>query len=268
MVCPHDADCDVLKSMLLTMGVDSDYISDACTEEEACQSLFDNLMLAHHYLNLENAQVVIDAIKKRYDGRLPIDKTDAAIKQIFDRQPFQCPELGVEIRQPCQVSSCAYWTNHSWTRNCALFYRVDQGRDTLDLKELTFLLDRSVTEIRKRTNKVLAEMRRWALHSKVESDTVREAPSPVAGGCCVCGRIVGNKRAVHKQGFSYCSRRCYQQKPPLDFRIEREFKLPIDRVLSICVDSFAAKRPMCHALNVSSKQLEDLCTRYEINLRC
>ena len=155
------------------MGVRT--IAQDCDGEGPCQSVFDNVMQVQHHLNVDNAKHVEEFLRQRYGGRLPIDSTNSTLKQVFDRQPFDCPELSIKVRQPCRVRSCAYWTNHAWTRNCILFYRVDQGRVGLDLKELIFLLDQTATELRKRTNSILAEMRRWALRNKTQ-DRVEDAP--------------------------------------------------------------------------------------------
>lgn len=262
--CALKKSCSELHNLLRSMGVDEANILQECDEGGPCQAAFDNAMQMHYYLNVDNARCVSDFLKQRYSGRLPITSSGGTIKQIFDQRPFGCPELEIEIRQPCRVRSCSYWTNHSWARNCILLYRSDQGRESLDLKELTFLLDQTSTELRKRTNVILAEMRRWALRNKTEHLDVTEMPTAaVEDCCCVCVNKVGNG-AIHKQGLRYCSRDCHNRKPPLDFRIEQEFRLPVDRVLRICIDSFAAKRPMCHALNVTSKQLDDLCGRYEV----
>ena len=268
--CILKRDCSQLYELLRRIGVDESSIARECGVEGPCQAVFDNMLLVMHNLNVDNAQHVSDFLKARYEGRLPIDSSSSTLKQIFDLRPFQCPELDIKIRQPCQVHSCSYWTNHSWTRNCIMFYRIDQGRDSLDRKELTFLLDQTSTEIQKRINLVLAEMRRWALRNKTldnDQDPAPSAPEPTMEDCCMVCAAPIDKGAIHKQGFRYCGRECYNQKPPLDFRIEQEFhQMPVARVLRICIDSFAAKRPMCHALNVTSKQLDDLCNRYPVGI--
>ena len=265
--CPWKRVCEPLWELLLRLDVDASSISQECRDDGPCHGVFDNIMLVTAHINVDNAYLVHEFLTALYGGQLPIDSAGGTIKQIFSQRPFGCPEIDVEIRQPCRVRSCGYWTNHAWTRNCILFYRIDQGRDSLDLKELTFLLDQTSTELRKRTNLILAEMRRWALHNKAEQleiPTVME-PAVVGDRCCVCGNKI-DKGSVTKGGFQYCGRACVEHKPPLDFRIEQEFKLPVDRVLRICIDSFAARRPMCHALNVTTKQLEDLCGRHAIEI--
>ncbi|KKN30885.1 hypothetical protein LCGC14_0829600 [marine sediment metagenome] len=264
MSCTLNHTCSQLRQLLRQLDVDETNVATECDDTSPCQSAFDNALLVMAHLNIDNATLVSDFIRARYQGQLPIDGSDGTVRQIFDRRPFACPELDIEIRQPCSTQSCAYWTNHAWTRNCILFYRADQGHDSLDFKELSFLLDHTTTELRKRANVVLAEMRRWALLHKAEQVDAPVAPVLVIGdGCVVCGAEADDD-SIYKLGFQYCSTVCFDLKPSLDLRIEQEFKLPVARVLSICIDSFAAKRPMCHALNVTAKQLDDLCARHDV----
>lgn len=246
------------------MGADPDEISSEECTGSICPSVFENAHQMDFQLNIDNIAAVEKFLLDRY-GELPIEKSPAVARQIFNQNPFVCPEIDVEIRQPCQVKSCAYWTDHAWTRNCILFYRVDQHRDSLDTKDLTFLLGSSSSEIRKKTNRAITELRRWALHHKTTQQEDAEAPmAPQDDGCVVCGEII--PKPILKNGFHYCSPKCFETKPPVDFRIEQEFQLPVGRVLEICIDSFASRRPICHALSVTTKQLTQLCGRYAVDL--
>lgn len=263
--CKLKRTCSQLRTLLRRLDVDEAVVAQTCDGTKPCPSAFDNALLVTQHLNIDNASLVTSFLKKQHGGTLPIDDTITTAKQIFDKRPFACPELGVEIRQPCSVESCSYWTNHQWTRNCILHYRVDQGRIGLDVKELSFLFHQTIPELRKHLNGVLAEMRRWALlgkTSQVDAEALPEA-APL-DSCVVCANVL-QKGAILKHGFQYCGRACFDKRPPVDLRIEQEFQLPVQRVVQICIDSFASRRPMCHALDCTTKQLDDLCTRHAID---
>ena len=263
--CTYRTICNNLREHLSQLGVSDAHIELGCNGQAPCREAITNIQLVTSYLNIDNADLVEEFIKGVFDGQLPVDTSTSTLDQIFYRSPFYCSEIDTEIRQPCTVQSCAYWTNHAWARNCILYYRIDQHRDALDIKELTFLLDELAPDLRKRANVVLAEMRRWALHTKIDqTEDTQSPPTVIADVCVVCGGLP-EKKPLYKQGFLYCSSACLEKRPPLELRIEAEFRLPLRRVLQICVDSFAARRPMCHALNVTAKQLERMCVRYEIS---
>jgi len=263
--CTYRNICEALRNHLLQLGVAEDLIETTCNRRHPCAAAHTNIQLVARHLNVDNAGLVEEFVKGVFNGQLPIDTSAGALDQIFYRSPFYCSELDAEIRQPCTVCSCAYWTNHSWARNCILYYRIDQHRDALDIKELAFLLDELAPELRRRANTVLAEMRRWALHTKIDQiEFVQPSPEIVKDACVVCGSLP-EKAPIYRQGFLYCSAACLENIPPLELRIEEEFHLPIQRILQICADSFAARRPMCHALNVTAKQLEKLCVRHNIS---
>jgi len=263
--CTYNSTCESLRKHLLQLGVSDELVETTCNGRHPCSEALTNVQLITRHLNVDNAGLVEEFVKGVFNGQLPVDTSPSALDQIFYRSPFYCSEIDTEIRQPCSVRSCSYWTNHAWARNCILYYRIDQHRDALDIKELAFLLDELASDLRRRANTVLAEMRRWALHTKID-----QTETPLISGestedvCVVCGKPPETK-PTYRQKFLYCSSVCLENVPPLELRIEEEFHLPIRRILQICVDSFAARRPMCHALNVTAKQLEKLCARHNVS---
>jgi hypothetical protein len=219
---------------------------------------------------VDNAEHVTKAVQKIFSGTLPIDRTTTALSLAFDRPPFKCPELEINIRQPCSVQSCAFWTPREWTRNCIIYYMVDQNRDSLDLKELTILLGEETQTVRKRWNAAVAASSHTAMILKTDQihreDATATLAEPSANDVCsACGEANGDN-TIARGGFVYCCRECCEARPPLELRLESEFKLPVQRILEICRTNFYARRPMRHALNVSNRQLEDLCTSHEIDI--
>lgn len=264
--CRLKPTCHELRKLMRKIGVSKGSISSDCNGHHPCQGAFDNVTSVTRNLNVDNANHVSDFVRMVFDGELPIERSTVALRQILYREPFYCGEIDTEIQQPCQVTSCAYWTDNDWTRNCILFYLLDQHRPSLDIKEMAFLLGRPSSELRRRTNAVTAELRHWALKHKTAQ---QEDHLPVRiveeEQCMACGHGVQDATPTYHQGFCYCGPDCIDKKPPLDLQIEQDFRLTIERVLQICVDSFGAKRPICHALNVTARELDELCDRYDVS---
>ena len=244
-----------------------------CRDDRPCRRAFDDVRAVIRDLNVDNVTTVTQSIRKICGGVLPVEQTRQARNFIFREEPFYCPEIDVEVRQPCRVRSCAYWTDNSWTRNCIWFYRLSWHRESLENKELTFLLDCPPASLVKRTHAIVTKMRRHALKNAaaVVRDTIvdsaEEPPEEESTEdsiyCVGCGAVIDpDAQSYRKQGYIYCSAECVELKPPVEIRIEEELRLPIERVLKICIDSFASKRPMCHALNITSRQLIQICAHH------
>jgi hypothetical protein len=262
--CTLKRTCKALDNLLGEMGVE--HPSFVCNGTRPCRSIFDGVRLAYRYLNPDNAQIVAAFIRSLFGDTLPIARSTNAISQITENPPFHCPELDIDIYQPCQVKSCAYWTSHNeWTRNCILYYFVDYQREELDVKELAFLLDETSIQIRSRTIHAMTKLRNLALKHKTRQEQLNRPVKIYGNGCSVCGKTTEKPYTYHS-GYTYCSAACYSKKPPLDLQLETEFGLAAKRVLEVCIDSFIGRRPVCHALGVTTKQLNTLCARHCIDI--
>jgi hypothetical protein len=141
------------------------------------------------------------------------------------------------------------------------------GRDELDLKELSFLLGDSTTQLRTNLNRAMALLRSGTLKEKLIeiSDAPPEPTSSSVETCVVCNRVIEDPY-YEEEDFVYCSEFCYGAKPPEDVFIEREFNLPLSRILEICVNNFTTVRTMSHALQMTPSNFQGLCHRYGIDL--
>jgi len=262
--CHLHKTCQQLYDLVRTLGA-TPRLLPGCQQDGVCQAAVENAELLSQQLSPDNATQVTVFLRDVFHGDLPIDQSAVALKQTLEQEPFYCGEIDVEIRQPCGVTSCTYWSDTPWTRNCILFYLLDHHRAVLDIKELAFLLGRQIGELRRHTNNITAELRHWALKRKTaQQDDQLPVRIVESASCAVCGAEL-DETPIYRHGFCYCSEECIDKKPPLDLRIEQDFRLPIERVLQICVDSFAALRPICHALSVKTRELDDLCLRYDIS---
>ena len=261
--CPTRRLCSALRRVLRQLDADAVPPEFSCTGQYPCSVATDTALQIYHAINPENVELVGEAIRRIFRGTLPIDRSTVAMTLALRKAPFVCPEIGIEIRQPCTVQSCTFWTPNTFTRNCIVYYMQEYDRDGLDLKELTILLGDATGSVRKRINDVIAQTQHHALLLKTRQ-VAQEIPAPETLLCPTCGNAV--EQAVMQGGQTYCSEACVPLRPPLELALEQEFKLPIDRILDVCLNNFFALRHMCHALNVTTKQFFQLCEDHHIDV--
>lgn len=264
--CSIKSPCREIHNLLRRFG--QEIGSFQCCGEFPCDYAFRNIRFVSKLVNVDTVDDVEKSIKKINKNNLPIDQDRQSLDLVFHEDPFFCPEIDTEIRQPCKVRSCAYWTDHSWTRNCIWYYRLNWHRDILENSDIAFLLDLPSNSVVKRIHSIIAQLRR----SFLRSATASERSAPVASykekvSCTGCGsEIIDDENTYYKKGYPYCSRNCVALKPPIEARIEYDFGLPVKRVLEICIDSFVGKRPICHALNITTRQLDQICENNKVIL--
>lgn len=268
--CKLSRVCGEIKRTLRRCGADHD-IDDTCTGDGFCSAAINNARKLYHYVNTDTAKYVTKSIQKIFGGEFPIDRSTTVLDLAFNKPPFKCPELDINVRQPCSVSSCAFWTAREWTRNCIIYYMVDQNREGLDLKDLTILLGEETNSVRKRWNAAIALSSHRGMELKAEQAKKETEDPPLdqqesdANVCAACGQEAGEDSFI-RSGFTYCSDECFTARPPVELQLEQEFKLPIKRILQVCHSTFYARRPMRHALGVSNPQLDALFSSHQIDI--
>jgi len=261
--------CKDLRALLKKFGVPRDTVQTNCAPEEEwpCHFLVDNARLLYESILPENSEEALEFISKLFLKQEHL--IDENFKRTASEPPFYCPELELDVYQPCKVSSCSFHTHNPWTLNCILFYRLRQGRDALNLNELSFLLSQDVSVLRSQLNKSFRQLSQGALKETIDRETREERitrlnPQHV---CVVCERRIENKRKlVKKSGFHYCSQECANLKPPPIIKLEQEFKLPIDKILHLCVEKFSNVKYMCSALGVSASAFEAWCQKHQVKI--
>jgi hypothetical protein len=257
--------CKALQGFLLKLGIGSNEIATECKGHFPCKSIDLNTQVLLQYTDATNTDAVMAWVKRLFGGKLPVENSTNVMDKMIHNPPFRCPEINLEIYQPCSIQSCSFHTNNVWTRNCILNYRVDHYCDALDLKELAFLLELPLQDLKARVNNILAKTRKWALKSKIEQEGIADyAPVETKGMCCVCGREVVVPNQIGE--YLYCGVLCSSRKPPYCIDAEKNFHLPVERILTICVNSFASVRPICHALGLSQVQLQHLCRQHHVDI--
>jgi hypothetical protein len=256
--------CRTISRLLRRLDPDAVSELQQCDAKAPCQQAVDTALMVHHHINPENAELVGAAIQKIFDGKLPIDQTTNSLV-VLQKPPFMCPEIGLEIRQPCSVQSCSFWTDKSWTRNCILYYMHERDRDSLDLKEMTILLGDATGSIRKRLNDLVVQVRRNAMMLKTQQ-AAQDMVEPENSACATCGVEISGTPVLHGDVL-YCSETCAPVRSSVELQLEADFHLPAARVLAICMSNFFGLRHICHALNITTKQFQRLCADHEIDIQ-
>lgn len=263
--------CEELREILSELGAPHDAVMSVCDSDESevwpCTAFLENARLLYSLVSLDNAKSAVAFIASLFPNRASM--LSEKFNPLADQTPFSCPELGVEIYQPCRVSSCAFHTENDWTRNCILYYRLRQGRELLNLNELSFLTQIEVGSLRTIINKTLKGLGHGALKESIAQEQFDKRVKYLLTEniCVVCeGKAQSKKASLVKSGFYYCSRDCYKRKPPNVIRLEREFELPIEQLLHMCVQKFSSVKNMCNALGVGQSVFTALCARYSVDI--
>jgi len=267
--CPSYLACNDLRELLHLVGTPGDSIDWDCPIGAGwpCKSMVDNARCLYTEISPQNAEQVLRYISTLFVT--PEKMVSWDFEKLSRTAPFKCPELGIDIHQPCKVSSCTFYTDNHWTRNCILLYRLKQERDVLSLNELAFLLDRDVGSLRSQLNKSVRFLGQAALKETINRDhhDSRVEFSKSTSSCNACGKKIGVKRhAVKKSGFIYCGRDCVKIKPPAVLRVEYTFSVPIETLLEICAQRFSSVRNMCGALGIGQPIFWDWCDRYDVEI--
>jgi len=217
------------------IGIHLNSIDTTCTGGFPCETVHENTRVLAQHVDSKNAEVLAQFIKSLFQNNVPIDKTATALDRMLHSAPFHCPEIQIDIYQPCTVKSCSFWSPNQWARNCILCYRVDQSRDMLDNKELAILLNKNIGDIRAGVIKAIGEARTCALAARLE----KEEAEP---------EIELNADVVPTE---------------LDV-IRANFNLSPLRVLKIACDTFATIKSAAQALNISPDRFKSLCDFFQL----
>ena len=201
--CPSYAVCKDLQALLKRVGVPKLSIEYSCDPESQwpCKFLSSNVHTLYAAVDPENAVGVLEFVSSlfaRTDQML-----SSGLKRNLKRGPFHCPELDIDIFQPCRVGSCSFHTDNDWTLNCILFYRLHQGKEILSLNELSFLLGSDVGALRSNLNKAFRFLSEAALKETITREHTEELMDRVhpPNVCAVCERRVDVKGHHYTSGF-------------------------------------------------------------------
>jgi hypothetical protein len=230
-----------------------------------CESMMKNVRQLYDSISPANAEEVLEFIAQLFSDKAQL--MSELFRQYMDKTPFHCPEIGIDVYQPCLASSCVFHTKNPWDLNCILFYRLRHERDVLSLNELAFLLGHNVGSLRSNLNRVFKRLSRIALKETIMIENLGDLVIRVQTEkvCVVCEHQIDKPhRVVVRGGFSYCGSVCSSYKPPNVIQVEQEFMLPIEILLDLCVARFSNIKNMCSALGVGSALFIEWCAKYNV----
>ena len=254
-----EALCELVQDTLIELGLRP---LTECNGEWPCPNLLDNAREIFHALTPDHPEPVLDLLQEMSEGKLPISSS----KELLKENPFPCPELRVDVYQPCITRSCEFHIDHAWARNCIVYYRVYKETTKLTIEELELLLKRSRVEISKILKSTMKKLRNAALKETISQDsedTITRLDPPDI--CVVCESTI-EKPFRRTTKYIYCGDQCYLFKPPFIIDLEKEFNLQIVRLLQVCVNTFRSPKAIAHALGITPSKLTLLCNRYSIPL--
>jgi hypothetical protein len=266
--CPSYGICVDLRKLLKKTGGQAS-VEKLCEAEDEwpCRFLLKNVQTLYGAVSPENAGDVLEFVSELFAR--PEQMVSTQFQRNAQRSPFHCPELDIDMYQPCAVSSCTFYTDNAWTMNCILFYRLHQGKEVLSLNELSFLLGKDVGGLRASLNKAFRSLGEAALKETISRDHTNELMDRVypENVCAVCETRMDSARAmVTRAQFHYCSDACADEKPPQILRLEQNFLLPIERIIELCVVRFSTVKHMCSALGASATTFIEWCGKYDVDL--
>jgi len=269
-VCLSRDTCTRIIDMLLEAGVQDVDVSTVCESDAwPCSSMYQNALLLFNSISADNYYDVLEFISKLFTNKRVLLGKEFDPYSTDPSPTFHCPEIDIDLYQPCSVDSCSFFTNNPWTKNCILNYRLRHERETLSLNELSFLLGRDVGSLRADINKALKGLSHGALKELIASENFDDMVTRIKVDrvCVVCERRIPERtRIINKSGLVYCSQECYKDKPPTVIRIEEDFSLPIAKVLDLCSQRFSNIRNMCSAVGVGQAVFIDMCDRYGVQI--
>ncbi len=267
--CPSYAVCKDIRKILKKVGTASTEVETLCEpdDEWPCRFLLQNASTLYRSVAPGTSTDILNFVSLLFAR--PQQMIGTGFQQHLKRNPFHCPELDIDMFQPCEVTSCAFNTDNGWTLNCILFYRLHQGKEVLSLNELSFLLKKDVGSLRASLNKAFRSLSEAALKETISRDHTDELIDRVhpENVCVVCETRVDSKRKMTvRAGFAYCSKECADDKPPQIIRLEQNFLMPIESILELCVVRFSTVKYMCSALGVGSAVFIGWCAQYNVDV--
>jgi hypothetical protein len=195
---------------------------------------------------------IIDEKLNRFDSLTVLEKqiffTElqkiASVEQKTHEEEIEsvCPVTKQEVVAECQLKTCRYWVEHSWTKNCALNFMASQEIDALTVEQVSLLFRKSSNRIDSIYQQCFKIVQRHYLR-----DTLRNKGVPqynfIPGYCVSCQtrlleEDLANDALRLEHGHGYCSPECKKTFPPNYFEIEKFFQADFYRIIQVGSELF------------------------------
>lgn len=170
-----------------------------------------------------------------------------------------CSIMQAPIAVPCRLTGCQARVDNPGLLNCGLFYRGISKRASADLAK-TY----SVPEETAKTmiSDAVRKLRMASLDETIEQKKINRyylVPSEV---CVNCGAETNSKTQFKAGKFKYCSRVCFQERPPSLLKLEHRFKTDIRNVLNVSKTLFRSVILISNVLSIPRSHLLRFYERY------
>jgi hypothetical protein len=181
--------------------------------------------------------------------------------QVEGDSAFYCERLGCTIAIPCGLKACDFHVADKKLRNCRLSARGKERNEVADIAA-AFGVDEA--EAKQMLADVFMTLREASLQEAMDAANVnRYTLMPHTNVCVVCGGVTDTPYQVTDEGFMYCRKECFREKPPNLLRIECLFRADVRYVLRVALNTFKQIPMIASALRI---QRSSLLRHYEFYL--
>lgn len=169
-----------------------------------------------------------------------------------DDKTFFCERLGCGLVTPCHLRACDFNCKNLAIRNCLLSVRGTERNEIMDIAKA---LGVDEAEAKHEVAEAFTQLREASLAEAVDSSNVnRYDMISGTGVCVVCGGVTPEPYQ-ETDGFVYCRKECYREKPPNLLAVERKYRADVRHVLRIALETFKQIPLISSALRIPRSSL-------------
>lgn len=184
----------------------------------------------------------------------------------------RCHVHGKEIKKPCELKKCVFWTRYPNVNHCILQYMAQQGIDSLKPIDISLLKGIPTTKVNRSLAKATTLMRHSTLKISHQVDIEPKFTTLMGMRTCYnCETPISykNKRGSLESKLPrtgdviyYCSAACSNERPVQYVAAEMHCGVPIKDVVSWAVKKYSTLGGLEQALGMNrsllGKTLKDL----------
>lgn len=178
------------------------------------------------------------------------------IKKIYKTNVI-CPIHKQEILVPCQLTDCIYFTKTSFSEvnNCILVYMAQEKMYTLNAEDISILTNTSLKQINTNLKQAMSLLRTNIVYNNLNSEI--DAKFDVLMNknvCVVCEKpalFENNHILYNNNTITYCSNKCFYNKPPAVILLEHKCKEDIKVILKWAIKKYSTLGALEQALGMN-----------------
>lgn len=169
-----------------------------------------------------------------------------------DGSTFFCERLGCALVVPCHLGACDYHVRSAPNRNCLLSVRKSERNEYMDVAKA---LGCDESEARQKIAEAFTQLRAASLLEALDAANVnRYTLLPGTGVCVVCGGV--SETPYHEvDGYTYCRKECYREKPQNLLAAECLYRADVRSILRVALTTFKQIPLIASALRIPRQSL-------------